>query len=160
VRRAAHLRRVIFERDQQQSGPWLQQRQHLPGVGAAHRRRQCDQRGAVEHGVDRAELACVECKEIATAQIDSLLPGLRRGGELRIELLHGKLRQFDADDLMTALREPQQVVALAGQRHEHAAACGQCECGPVAIQRRVRCVLVEADLVALPALVPELRFHC
>ncbi len=114
------------------------------------RRRQRDQRGAVENGVDRSEALGIKFEQVAAAQLDALDRAV-----FGSEGLHCFSGQVDAHDPMALGGEPDHVKALAGERHENAAAWCQRESRPVMRQRLVRRGLVEADLVALPALQPE-----
>ena len=77
----------------------------------------------------------------------------------REELFDRQLRQLDAEDAMTLRGQPRHVIRLAGKGYEHACVGGQVEPGPVLEQQGRGGVLVEADLIVLPALVSEVGVH-
>src|SRR5690606_39998233 len=73
--------------------------------------------------------------------------------------IDGLLAEFNADDRMPVHRQPLHVTALAAKGHENAAPGFGRNPGPELFKGRMHLISMEADVICLPALEPELWFH-
>lgn len=160
--RVAHL--GILDRQQKNSAFLRQQLSlvrdvALPNIG--WQRSQCS---AVVDGIDNTDIAGAQRKIIAAQNGDiATLPQCEFADTTfadpqRVLFKESRDRnwaQFDANDLMAMLRQPQHVEAFAAERNEDAASGRQVEAGPEAREQRVGCWLVEISASVAPALQPE-----
>ncbi|MCY1402021.1 hypothetical protein D9M71_171530 [compost metagenome] len=131
-------------------------------------RRQGDQRGAVVERPATGHLFGTQLEEVAEDDLHIAMPVYRHlslaihlgldalGGE---EILHRPLRQLHAQHPLAAPGQPEQIETLAAQRHQHLRPGLDAEGRPVLPEVGVDLILVKTDLVARPALLPELFVH-
>ncbi len=160
--------RRVFEGDEQAAAAGGQLRVQLVRVAPAQFGRQGDQRGAIEHRVAIAQQVRIQPERVAEDQFDParlVMAAVMRVADFGPQAVFGEelrdreFRQFDAEHAMALRREPGHVQRFPRQWHEHLRARGHAERGPVLEQQRRRRGLVEADLVVLPALMPEIGVH-
>ncbi|MOA42680.1 hypothetical protein D3C78_1647500 [compost metagenome] len=75
------------------------------------------------------------------------------------EVLHGPLRQLDAQHLQPLASQPEHIQALAAQGHQHPLPRCDAQCRPVLLKVGVDLGLMKADLIVLPARMPKLSLH-
>ncbi len=166
--RAFHLCLVIIQRNQKLLTAGREDARHQCRVPLTHRVRQCDQRGAIIDRLAAENIGRTEREKVAATDlqgigaIDLERPTL---GNFSFELLLGEKRvyslltQLHPHDIEPLPGQPGQIQTLAAQRHQHRRTIRQRQSRPVATHAGMNIVKVETNLVASPALLPEVFVH-
>ena len=167
-RRPLHFSLGVIEADQQSLAAPGQDLRQMPGIGLTHFSRQGNDRRAVIQPRTLSHVCRTQGKEVATPEAHraslvhleaALLPDLWRDPLLTEKLLHGRLRQLYTQNLETTGRQPVQIQAFTAQRHQHPGAPGQFKPGPQPLQVGIDLLLMETDLITMPAVVPKFGLH-
>ncbi|MCY1561358.1 hypothetical protein D9M68_986020 [compost metagenome] len=110
-------------------------------IGGAHLRRQGYQRRTIVERLTIGDMLRFETEEIALDDLQAAMP-VQRKRPARLhrwlhakrgeELLHRPGRQFHTQHPIALLRQPDEVEALAAQRHQHARSWLDAQSRPVA----------------------------
>jgi hypothetical protein len=154
----------FFGGEQQDFAGGRQDLAEMLKVIAANFIRQSGERSAVENGRDVTKVGSAELEEIATENADATVLPQRKFSDPATAGLYpvfaekgasGERAEFNTDDRMPLLGEPEQIKAFTAERNENPVARRQSEAGPEPDQMRIDGFLMEGRFPVAPGLLPE-----